>query len=632
MCMPMSGRAFAIAALATAGIGLASSARAHDIDIPVNELARGVERVEKTLAHYQTRPVLDDGPDDRDHRIALGAAEIDFALGETGRALRTILAQLEDPTFRRTPHYVPSLLLASEILERSGDDFGAMAYARRALEVGGPPEQMAEAGARWFELSRRWQRLEPRDEVFDLWRARGGEAAADSDLAASVMYEAAFALRAQGEPAEARRLLQKVPSGSPHGSRAAYLAGVIFVEEGDLANAERWFAAIMSWPVPDDLSADEALDRENEVRALAALSAGRLRYERGDLEAALEAYREVGEASDHFDEACWEQAFLTLELERPRAAMDHLKCVTDLGAGGKRRIDARLFEASLYAHLERYAASLALYEDLHARFSKELELVDRTLVRITEPAEFLFGNMERSAMDRDPVLSPGPPTLFADAWTTEVDAAYRVDAGVERVAGDVDVLAGTLSDYEARLGSIDAFPEVRFRRDNLERLLVEVDHLIGHAGELEMTSRASLEVADVGGHPGEHAEVGALIARLRRTRVQTEAQLAELTSRAERRLAAARAEIAAIRRELAAIRAEVRTVDAAAEPLADEVACAALDAIREDFADASMRAEVGVLDTYWVRKQQRTRAIEALLEQKKETERQMEEAVRASRE
>lgn len=633
MTLPRTGRRSApFAALAAAAALFPSApAVAHDIDLPVNELARGVARLEQTLAFYQARPVLEGADGPGDHRIALGAAEIDFALGETERALRGLLAELEGPNLPQTSEYVPALLLASEILERSGDDFGAMAYARRALEVGGAPAQMAEAGARWFELSRRWQRLEPRDEVFARWRQRGGEAAADPDAAAAVLYEAAFALRARGESAEARRLLAKVPSGSPHGSRAAYLAGVLFVEDGDLASAERWFAAIMSWPIPTDMVTDAARGREREVRALAALSAARLRYERGDLVGALDAYARVGPGSEAFDEACWEQAFLTLELERPRAAMEHLKCVTDLGAGGKRRIDARLFEASLQAHLGRHAASLELYEALQDQFTREQTLVEAALARIREPSEFLFRGMERSAADGDPALAPGPPTLFADAWTPAVDTAYRVDAGIEQVGGDTQVLMRTLTDYEDRLDTIDAFPRVRFRRQNLDRLLVEIDHLVGHAGELEMTSRASLEVADVGGHPSEHAEVDALLERLRRLRTKTEAERAELIAGAERRLAAAKAELDAVRTELTTVQAELQEIEAAAAPVADRVASTALDGVLGDFTDAAMRAEVGVLDTFWVRKQQRTRAIESLLEQKKETERQMDEALRSAR-
>ena len=78
---------------------------------------------------------------------------------------------------------------------------------------------------------------------------------------------------------------------SAFGSRAAYLAGVVFVEEGDLQNAERWFSAVMDWALPAFPEEHPQMAIEKDVRALAALSAGRLLYERGDLEGASAAYR-----------------------------------------------------------------------------------------------------------------------------------------------------------------------------------------------------------------------------------------------------------------------------------------------------------------------------------------------------
>jgi len=641
------GRRRSLGRIAASALALAvpSEGWAHDIEVPVRDLELAVQRVEKTLVHYQSRPVLEaEGADPRAHRLALGAAEIDFALGDTNRALRTLLEQIEAPDAPGQPEQVSALLLASEILERTGDDFGAMNLARRALEVGGEPEAMAEAGARWFRLARRWQRLEPRREVFRLWQRQGGTAAADAEVVAAVRYEAAFALRAEGRRAAALDLLRVVPSGSPHGSRAAYLAGVIHLERGDLANAERWFSAIMEWPIPSSLAVDPAGSKseriEREVRALAALSAARLRYERGALEPALEAYGRVPETSSHFAEACWEQAYLTLELERPRASLDHLRCVTDLGVGGLRRVDARLFRASLEAHLERYASSLEQYDALFEQFRREFSVVDRFLRRLDHPAEFLFGFMERAAADSDGTTALNPSTFLADAWTPEVDAAYRVTASARHTADDVEALATTVEAYRGRLDSIDAFPEVEFRRSNLERLLVEIDHLLSHAGELDLSARADADAsawaidlgprADRDGHPSARARVADLTRRLRQSRDGAQDELTKLTRRAEAKLQDARAELDALASEIESLRRASRALRAQARPLADEVAESALEDVRRHLSDARMRAEVGVLDTFWIRKQQRTRDIEDLLRRKKEQQTLIDEAARGA--
>ncbi len=604
--------------------------RAHEIELPVAELDRSVRAIERTIAHYRERPVFEPMVSHTsDHRRVLGAAEIDFALGDGARALRLLLAQAQQPKFRQAREYVPTLLLISEILERSGDDYGAMHYARKALENGGDAEAMAEAGARWFKLARRWQRLAPRREVYELWRRNGGQAAAAGDEAAGVLYEAAFAARALGQAAEAQRLLAQVPSGSPHGSRAAYLAAVVFVGQGDLGNAERWFSAVMEWPIParfEERPTQRALERE--VRELAALSAGRLRYEGGRLEEAMEAYGRVPETSVHFREACWEQAFLTLELEQPRRTMDHLKCVQDLGASGKRHVDARLFEASLLAHLGHYERSLERYDLLHRQFEREHAAFAELADRIEDPARFLFDAMERSASDDDPNLSPGAPTLFGDAWTKEVDSAYRIDSGLDGAVGDSTVMEREVAEYLALLQNVDSFPQVRFRRENINRLLVEIDHLIGHAGDLSLKTHASLELTDAGGHPAEQAKLRELMTRLRQARTEAQAELTALLAEAERQLRAARAELTALDDELARIRRTASTLRREADDVADTVARASLEDVEEHLAGAAMRAEVGVLDTFWLKKQERTRAIERLLAEKKEAEAQIDEARR----
>lgn len=612
--------------VAVVGFGTAPPARAHDLQLPLQQLGADVARVEREIQRIRGNPlggpIPSDGPDPR--RI-LGTAEIEFALGHPDKALRALWGPLEDPRFRSTSSYIPSLLLASEILERSGDDFGAMALARRALEHGGAPEDMAEAGSRWFRLARRHDRPDGRIEVFRLLKRSGGLDAADPDRASQVRYEAAFALRDRGQLLQARRLVERVPSETRFGSRAAYLTGVLFVQQGDLSNAERWFSALMDWPVPEASTRNRAqLNIEESVRAHAALSAGRLRYEAGRLQAAADAYAKVPRSSSLHREACWELAYLSLEMEKPKLAQRRVRCVEDLGAGGKRRVDAALFDASLLAHLGRYGASLERFDRLRRRFVREHRRVEAALRRVEKPAQFLFENMERSALDGGR-LSPGPPTLFQQAWTPHVDRAYRVDRGLDGVRAQVDGLRAELRRYTALLQDTEEFPEVRFRRQTLERLLREIEHLIGHAGELARSTAADRGPwADLTAADAQAAR--ALMDRLRRAREQVRRELDVVAGESRRRTLQAQRELQAIDAELAELGRSAKTLERAAEPWTDAAAEAALNAIRAFLADAAMRAEVGALDTFWVKKQSRTRAIEALIDERKRVERQMEEA------
>jgi len=612
-----------------------TSAWAHDADQA--RLQRGVLRIERTIAYYQTHPV---GPSAtvapvEDPRFLLGQAEIDLALGQPERALRRVLAQLETPSFAASEAYVPALLLASEILERSGEDFGAMALARRALDApGAEPEALAEAGARWFRLARRHQRRDGTLEVFEAMRAGGALVAADADLAGQARYELAFALRRQ-DRARARRILAEVDSGSRFGSRAAYLAGVLFVEDGNLSDAEAWFSALKDWPIPRRLQELEATaDLEREVRGLAALSAGRLLYERGALEEAYAAYQDVPADTPMFQEACWEQAYLTLEMERPREALDRLTCYEDQGAAGERFVDARLFEASLLAHLRRYEDSLAAYAELEARFAEQKAVFDQFMAELGDASAFLFRGMERSALARAEAvdrggelshpLSPGPATLLGDAWTPSVDQAYRVERGVAEASADLSSVADRVARYQAQLYSPDAFPDVRFRRQNMRKLLGELDHLLYHLGEGGPSRPQAHLGGAVAAGRGSPAD---LRGRLRSARRQLQADLTRLEARSRASFAEAKERLAAVERELEALRREAEALAQRADPEAEAAARDALEEVRRFIGEAAMRAEVGVLDTFWLKKQQRTRDIERLLEQKSQTEEQARRAV-----
>lgn len=620
---------FLIASLAFAG-----SASAHDIRIPLSELRYGVQRIEDTVQLYRTQPAIPPLPQTpADQRRVLGSAEIELALGNRHQALQLLMGRLADPKFQQLPEYVDTLLMTSQILEDSDDHAGAMHYAEVALRQGGTPDQMAEAGARWFRIARRSQRLDRRVEIYELWRSRGGEEAAGSEVASAVRYEAAFALRADNRLDGARQLLRRVPSDSTFGSRAAYLGGVIFVEEGDLQNAERWFSAVMAWPIPEVYQRDPAqMKIEKDVRELAALSAGRLLYERGDLEAADAAYRLIPGGSRHQAEACWERAYLDLERRYRRGALKRVQCVLDVGARGSRFVDAKLFRASLLAHLSRYADSIKSYELLHAEMEVQRDLFAEAASTIREPAELLFSAMERNAMDHGRRASPGPATLFADAWNADVDRAYRVDRGVDHARGDLGQLVAEIDVLTEALNRETAFVGLDLRRQQLKRLLQEIHHLQGHAGELQFTARrrhASTRIiaSSDHDHSADAREVEGLVERLSVQAKLVEGDLVRLDQIEDSRRSFALRMLGELRQELESISRDAAALEQEVSGSADEVARAAIGQVHESLKDAAMRAEVGVLDTYWLKKQHRTESIQNLIQIQKETEQQVLDAI-----
>lgn len=601
---------------------LPASARAHELGLAVDELVMRVGSIEAQLDQYEQRPPVPQLPRDRaSQRRALGEAEVEQALGNRERAARILIGRIEDPEFQRLPEYPEALLLASEVFEADGELAGAMAFAEDALRSSTNPQQAAESAARWFSLARETRRFDRRLELYELWQARGGDDAAGTEEAARVHYEVGFALRDLGRHLEARQMLAKVPSESAFGSRAAYLAGALHTEDGNLDRAEKWFTAVMDWPVPELEEGHPQLGIERHLRHLAALSTARLRYERGDLEAARAAYARVPNDSPLRREACWELAYLETERGQRRAALGHVRCVEAHGVSVTGRVDLELLESSLLAHLNRYADSITAYERLHEKVVDERDLVASTFEAIEAPAEVLFSGMDRSKARGDEP-SPGPATLFSGAWTPEVARAYRVDRGISGVSVETEDLGAEIAQIREVLRGSSAFQTFDLRADNLERLEREIDHLSGHAGQMKQKVRQGHA-----GHDEESAALDGQLARLKGLRARAQAQKRALDGEAEARRAQASAAVAEIERELSAIRAEAERLRGQASEPVDSAARAALDAIVAQLDDAAMRAEVGVLDTYWLKKQHRTRKVEALLQEQGEVEREMETAL-----
>jgi hypothetical protein len=622
-----------VSLLVLLAVGLPARALAHDLRLPLEELQKGAQRLSKTLAHYRTFPAIAPMPETEDqHRRVIGAAEIELALGNHRRALEMLMGRLADPHYQTMPQYVETLNFTSQILETTDEDIGAMQYAELALRHGGTPDQMAEAGARWFRLARRHQRLDRRLEIYELWRASGGEKAAGSEVACQVAYEVAFALRADGHRREARQLLSRVPSDSAYGSRAAYLAGVLFVEDGDLQNAERWFSAIMEWPLPPLKDGDPQMEIEVQTRSLASLAAGRLLYEKGDLEAAADAYDRIPAGSPWQPQACWERAFLDLDRRLRRGALKSVQCVLDLGAEGPQFVNARLFRASLLAHLSRYSDSIESYKLLHQDMERQRDLFVSAAKSIEGPGEFLFTAMERNAIQRGKDAAPGPATLFGGAWTPEVDQAYRVDRGAKYARGQIGSMNKEMDAIDEVLSREDAFVVLDVRRQQLQRLLREIQHLLGHAGDLEegvSRHQASLGLfaRDVAPEHREDARALASVVRdLNELEGATESDLRDLDRLEKERRDTASRLMKEIRGELAGIEQEIAGIEKQAVEPVDGVARRAIEHIKAALQDAAMKAEVGVLDTFWLKKEHRTQAIESLLDQKKEMQRQANEA------
>lgn len=603
------------------------AARAHDPHGDVDALHRDVERIYLSLNHLRATPPIPPPPKTkRQHLRVLGAAEIEVGMGQLDRALQMLIGRLMDPSFQKLPAYLDTLLLTSQLLESNGEVDGAMSFARQALLLGGESDKMAEAGARWFRLARRHQRTHDRLEMFEAWKKSGGLEAAGPELAGEAYYEAAFALREDGRFPEAHRLLGQVRPETRYGSRAVYLAGTLFVEAGDLQNAERWFAALMQWPLPGSEGAPDA-KLETEVRELAALAAARLRYERGEHGLAREAYLRIAEDSPLRDEACFELAFLSFEARNKRGAMNFLQCVLDLGVGGTRSVDARLMWASLHAHLARYEEALLVYDRARREFVGERRTFEKTVDGLEDPVAFVFEAMERSAADHGRKASPGPATMFQDVWTPEVDRVYRLDRDIDFASLESARLRREIAGLIAQVERENAFQPIDRRQEHLRSLLRDIIHLQSHVDDVRF-ERKHASAAEDPVAAGERAQkLDEMFSVLTSYARAVEHDIRRLDEEREQRRAEALTTLRSIAADLEIVTQLAQDIERDADEPTKLAVNEALRQVSDALRHASMRAEVGVLDTFWVKKEHSTQAIRRLALERDSVEKEFTETL-----
>jgi hypothetical protein len=287
----------------------------------------------------------------------------------------------------------------------------------------------------------------------------------------------------------------------------------------------------------------------------------------------------------------------------------------------------------LLAHVSRYADSIAAYELVHHDMERERDLFAAAAKDIRGPAEYLFEAMERSAIRRGRRASPGPGTLFRDAWTPAVDQAYRIDRGGEEARGSVTEMMSEIDGLAALIAREDAFVVLDVRRANLERLLREIHHWLGHAGgqadgiraRHASTNGAGVEVLD--DHQEDMSRLAAVMSELQRLERSVESEIKALSRIERERRKTALTLLRELRVELTSIMGDIHALEGDAESTNNIVAREAIRAIELAFEAAAMRAEAGVLDTYWLKKEHRTQEIEQLLDRKKESEDQAREAI-----
>jgi len=355
-------------ALATRG------AAAQDLDEPTRELAS----LEDDTRRFMSQPVqTSDLKSDTFVEERLTDGELYLRLGDYLRAaiLFTDIVQ-HYPTHRAYPE---SVFLLGESLFLAGDYIGARKRYALVIRRGNEPSfepYLQSSLSRLIQIAMRTRDFREVDGYF----ARL-EALPSASLSVTTTYFRAKYLYERAVPTDelldqpptapirgldlprlesARKGFIAIPSGTEFSLRSKYFVGVIHALRGEYVDGIAAFHAV--------LGQKPINEQEAAAVELTYLALGRLYYETGQLEQAVEAYRAVDQASLNFDHAQYELAWTYIRMGDAVQAERALEVLSVAAPDSPLNADGKVLRGDLLARVGRYEEAEVVFDEVRETF------------------------------------------------------------------------------------------------------------------------------------------------------------------------------------------------------------------------------------------------------------------------
>ncbi len=460
----MIGRGPAAAGLlAVLGLGLAASGRSQESGEDPRELAarvdaiqRGVQAEEDQLALVEQGYVqrLNSGNvESLEQRF--GKAELHFLLQDYVAASVLLYDLVLNPQFRSSRHYEDGVYYLGESLYRQKDYLGAKQFLRQVIDLGPGQGHFEDALGRYLDIAAKTHDFRDMDRYVGLSRQNGRLSPGVEYLLAKVAFDRTD-LPAPERARRAAEAFSRVPDG-PHHLQAVYYLGVCDVELGDLPRALAQFQEVVRGP-------GTGSPAEGEIRELGWLAIGRIEYELGQWQEALDAYQAIPESSPNFYDALYEIAWTYVKkgsYENAGKAVDLIL----LGAPDtKLTPSVNLLKGQLLLKLKKYGDAVEAFNGVINKYGPVRDEIDALLKSHDDPAAYFEKLLAAKGKSFD-VATLLPPA--AQRWAssrTDVGEAQSVVADLGESQRGVDEGRQILQRLQARIaaaGSMDAFPALQ---------------------------------------------------------------------------------------------------------------------------------------------------------------------------
>jgi tetratricopeptide (TPR) repeat protein len=419
----------------------------------------------KVVETQYTQRALPSGEELLERRFSNG--EIQYLLGNFQGALVLFYDLVSDNRFQATVHYPDALYYLAEGLYQQQNYWSARLYLRQLMALPASRSDFRVAPLS-LEIASKLNDFSGIDEFAAQAKAGGVEWRPEVRYLYGKSLLNRTDLSAEARAARLSEALQPLVDDPQSELRAqsAYLLAVGEVQRGDLPAAAERFRQLAELPA--------RTASQRKIKELANLSAGRVYFELGEYDKAIDHYQEIPRESDAFPESLFEMAWCYVKLKNYERAKNATDILVLIDPDSTLSPESRLLQAHLLSELTRFSEAAQSYDEIVRTYAPVRDQIDRLLKARQDPVVYFDNLLRRSDRVLD-VSSLLPPLALKWANTQrEVADALRMVKDLETGRTGVDesaelssrllraidergfTLFPTLQEGFARVGAVDS--------------------------------------------------------------------------------------------------------------------------------------------------------------------------------
>ena len=433
-----------VAAFWAVSLGLSQSATAQGLQELVRQADRFDQRVDRLEQQYLKPAILEER---YKLETRFNDARVQYLLENYDRASLLLVDVVRDASPREFDSYRRALYLLGDSLYQQRNFLAAQNYLRRVIDLG-PGEYYQDSVVTLLEIAVETGNYDGVDGLF--------ERVDETELSAGVSYMRAKTLYRQEKYEEARRFLADASREDALAHKATYLRGVTQAAEGDYQQARETFRQLI-----ERIGKADADSRS--IKHLSHLALGRIAYETGDLDTAINAYQQLPRESEHFDQALYELTWVLVSQGEYRSASRNADIFLYLSNPDKTFIpEIRLLKADLMLRLDEYEDAKTAYKNASETFEPIQSSMVRFIDRGETVREYFKKLVEQEFEGQDPTYLPEDVREYVDEDVEMRDVRLTVE-DINRLEDEIETTQAAIEEIEARLGSgsrVRSFPRI----------------------------------------------------------------------------------------------------------------------------------------------------------------------------